>query len=182
MWHFTWVFTVCQSTLFGLQMSREGEISNNVVCATSKGSDRPAHRQRLIRAFAIRLNILWISSYWPNIVFEFLSLKGDCTGSSESIHVKMQYCWKSHVVAKKTEKNTSVSIGQFTLLRLTFCLSGPMCIREWCCFACLVRTKVCIFWFSCVYVCLSWWLLFDCYIFWLYSLVDWVINDCVTIF
>ena len=34
------------------------DISNNVVCATSKGSDQPAHRPRLIRAFASRLNIL----------------------------------------------------------------------------------------------------------------------------
>ena len=34
------------------------EVSNNVVCATSKGSDQPAHTRRLIRAFAARLNIL----------------------------------------------------------------------------------------------------------------------------
>ena len=34
------------------------EISNNVVCATSKGSDQPAHTRSLIRAFAARLNIL----------------------------------------------------------------------------------------------------------------------------
>ena len=34
------------------------EISNNVVCATSKGSDQPAHMRSLIRAFASRLNIL----------------------------------------------------------------------------------------------------------------------------
>ena len=33
-------------------------ISNNVVCATSKGSDQPAHKRSLIRAFASRLNIL----------------------------------------------------------------------------------------------------------------------------
>ena len=33
------------------------EISNNVVCVTSKGSDQPAHTGRLIRAFANRLNI-----------------------------------------------------------------------------------------------------------------------------
>ena len=33
------------------------EISNNVVCATSKGPDQPAHTRRLIRAFASRLNI-----------------------------------------------------------------------------------------------------------------------------
>ena len=31
--------------------------------------------------------------------FEFLSLKGDCTGLSESTLVKMPHCWKSHVVA-----------------------------------------------------------------------------------
>ena len=36
------------------------EISNNVVCATSKGSDQPAHMGNLIRAFARRLNILWL--------------------------------------------------------------------------------------------------------------------------
>ena len=27
---------------------------------------------------------------------EFLSLKGGCRGSSESTHVKMSNCWKSH--------------------------------------------------------------------------------------
>ena len=31
--------------------------------------------------------------------FEFLSLKGGCRGSSESTHVKMPHCWKSHVLA-----------------------------------------------------------------------------------
>ena len=34
------------------------DISNNVVCATSKGSDQPAHTRSLIRAFASRLNNL----------------------------------------------------------------------------------------------------------------------------
>ena len=34
------------------------EISNNVVGATSKASDQPAHMRSLIRAFACRLNIL----------------------------------------------------------------------------------------------------------------------------
>ena len=33
-------------------------LSRNVVCATSKGSDQPAHTRRLIRAFATHLNIL----------------------------------------------------------------------------------------------------------------------------
>ena len=31
---------------------------------------------------------------------EFLSLKGGCRGSSESILVKMSNCWKSHVAAQ----------------------------------------------------------------------------------
>ena len=30
---------------------------------------------------------------------EFLSLKGGCTGSSESTLVKMSPCWKSHALA-----------------------------------------------------------------------------------
>ena len=30
---------------------------------------------------------------------EFLSLKGGCTGLSESAHVKMPHCWKFHVAA-----------------------------------------------------------------------------------
>ena len=31
---------------------------------------------------------------------EFLSLNGGCRGSSESTHVKMPHCWKSHAVAQ----------------------------------------------------------------------------------
>ena len=34
------------------------EISNNVVCATSKASDQPAHTRSLLKAFASRLSIL----------------------------------------------------------------------------------------------------------------------------
>ena len=34
------------------------EISNNVVCATSKASDQPAHTRSLIRAIASCYNIL----------------------------------------------------------------------------------------------------------------------------
>ena len=36
---------------------RQHEISNNVVCATSKGSDQPALTRSLIRAFASHSNI-----------------------------------------------------------------------------------------------------------------------------
>ena len=31
---------------------------------------------------------------------EFLSLTGGCKGSSESNHVKMTHCWKSHATAQ----------------------------------------------------------------------------------
>ena len=31
---------------------------------------------------------------------EFLSLKGGCRGSSESTHVKISHCWKSHALAQ----------------------------------------------------------------------------------
>ena len=31
---------------------------------------------------------------------ELLSLKGGCRGSSESTHVKMSNCWKSHALAQ----------------------------------------------------------------------------------
>ena len=41
--------------------------------------------------------------------FEFLSLKGGCTGSPESIHVKMPHCWKSHVAAQLCEKSLFIT-------------------------------------------------------------------------
>ena len=55
------------------------EISNNVVCATSKGSDQPAQMLSLIRAFASHLNILWLKLLNEHHL-ESLSLKGGCTG------------------------------------------------------------------------------------------------------
>ena len=47
------------------------EISNNVVCATSKASDKPAHTCSLITAFASRLSNLWLFSYWLNTSLSF---------------------------------------------------------------------------------------------------------------
>ena len=47
------------------------DISNNVVCATSKASDQPARKRSLIRAFASRLSILWLLSYWLNTIWSF---------------------------------------------------------------------------------------------------------------
>ena len=70
------------------------EISNNVVCSTSKASYQPAHMRSLIRAFATKIVKLLTEHH-----LKFLSLKGGCTGSSESTHVKMPHCWKSHALA-----------------------------------------------------------------------------------
>ena len=39
---------------------------------------------------------------------DFLSLKGGCRGSSESTHVKMPHCWKSHALAHLFYQNSSV--------------------------------------------------------------------------
>ena len=46
-------------------------------------------------AFEYSMNILLLTKQH----FECLFLKGSCTGSSESTHVKMPHCWKSHARA-----------------------------------------------------------------------------------
>ena len=51
----------------------------------------------LIRAFASRLNILLLLTEHR---LEFLYFKRGCTGSSESILVKMPHCWKSHIAVQ----------------------------------------------------------------------------------
>ena len=43
---------------------------------------------------------------------EFLSLKGGCRGSSESTHVKMSNCWKSHALTHMA----SISINETPLV------------------------------------------------------------------
>ena len=43
------------------------------------------------------------------IHLEFLSLKGGCTGSSESTLVKMPHCWKSHVTAQYYHPDLALS-------------------------------------------------------------------------
>ena len=45
------------------QVEPQHEISNNVICATSKASDQPTHTHSLIRAIASRSNILWMLSF-----------------------------------------------------------------------------------------------------------------------
>ena len=72
-------------------------ISNNVVCATSKGSDQPAHTRSLIRAFANDYSL--IVKPLTEHHLEFLCLKNGCIGLSESARAKMPHCWKSRVMA-----------------------------------------------------------------------------------
>ena len=49
-------------------------------------------------------------------LLEFLSLKGGCTGSSESTLVKMPHCWKSHVMAQiRNNFTTRALIEHMTL-------------------------------------------------------------------
>ena len=62
------------------------EISNNMVCATSKASDQPAHTRSLIRAFASRLSILWLLSYWLNTIWTFYASK-EATKAHPSLHL-----------------------------------------------------------------------------------------------
>ena len=45
-------------SICSLGYEQRHEVSNNEVCATSKGSDKPAHTHSLIRVFASRLHIL----------------------------------------------------------------------------------------------------------------------------
>ena len=65
---------------------------------------------------------------------EFLSLKGGCRGSPESTHVKMQYCWKSHAVARffdMTEschkRDTSLCEHSFVFYDRKCCFGHPCC-------------------------------------------------------
>ena len=46
---------------------------------------------------------------------EFLSLKGGCTGSSESTLVKMPNCWKSHATAQLVTQLSYISISDVNI-------------------------------------------------------------------
>ena len=67
------LFIISSCNFIGMCIEPRHEISNNVVCVTSKASDQPAHTCSLIRAFASRLKILWMFSYWLNINWLFYS-------------------------------------------------------------------------------------------------------------
>ena len=60
-----------QSTDVDKEYEPVHEIPNNMLCATSKASDQPAHMRSLIGAFASRLSSLWLLSYWPTTIWSF---------------------------------------------------------------------------------------------------------------
>ena len=68
---FRFVMRVTSCCLLMPIIEPQHEISNNVVCGSSKASVQPAHMCSLIRAFASRLNIRWVLSYWLNIIWSF---------------------------------------------------------------------------------------------------------------
>ena len=51
--------------------------------------------QSLCKSLEYSMNVQLLAEH----LLEFLSLKGGCTGSSESTLVKMPHFWKSHVTA-----------------------------------------------------------------------------------
>ena len=53
---------------------------------------------------------------------ELLSLKGGCTGSSESARVKMPHCWKSHVTAHMWKAKQYINLPSFI-----HCLTISLC-------------------------------------------------------
>ena len=73
-------------------------ISNNEVCATTKGSGQPAHTRSLIRALASRW-LLHDCRATDEYHLKFLSSTEGHTGPSESTPLKMPHCWKSRVAA-----------------------------------------------------------------------------------
>ena len=68
-------------------------------CATSKGSDQPAHAQSdqsLCSSLEYSMSVKLLTEH----LLEVLSLKVGYKGSFESSLVKMPHCWKSHVMAQ----------------------------------------------------------------------------------
>ena len=57
---------------------------------------------------------------------EFLRLKRGCTGSSESTHVKMPQCWKSHVMAHIIFEMMDEKV--ITILRSKFAHLDQVCL------------------------------------------------------
>ena len=73
------------------------EISNNVLCETSKGSDQ-AYAQS-DQSLCLSLEYSMSVKLLRRTSFRVSKLEMGFTSSSESTLVKMPHCWKSHVTA-----------------------------------------------------------------------------------
>ena len=97
------------------------EISNNVVCATSKASDQPAHTRSLIRAFASRLSIspikhigLLLFTITHQKLSRLCIWSRDIYSSSPIKHI-----WSTSIYNYSPEIVTIVYLEQGYLLKLT---------------------------------------------------------------
>ena len=68
-------------------------------------------------------------------ILEFLCLKGGCTGSSKSTHVKMPHCWKSPVMAQLCESSSRCGFSLLQVidggLRERYCGSDAPSMRTY---------------------------------------------------
>ena len=99
-----------------------------MVCATSEGSDYPAHTRSLIRAFASRLNI----SMNLSLPTDHHSGLAGCIGSSESTHVKMPHFWHARI-QKVCQRGANFDKGFFErgeTIQANTTISGPSSARQ----------------------------------------------------
>ena len=106
-----------------------------MVCATSKGSDQPAHARSMIRAFASRLNMQLTEHH-----LEFLSLK-EAAKARLSLHLSKCHIFGNHL----SRLNNAVLLF---MLRSTHMrrIYTRMYIRIYVNFDIVRDTHVCKFW------------------------------------
>ena len=75
------------------------EISNNVVMFDQQRLRPACAYAQSDQSLCKSLKYTMIVKLLTEQHLEFLSLKGSCTGSSESTLVKIPHCWKSHALA-----------------------------------------------------------------------------------
>ena len=145
-WHWMWLLWVEADTSCisptrmehkcdNLVSMATGFLKNNIWASAWGFQQCGMCDQQSLRAFASRLSILWLLSYWLNTM-----LKGGSTCSSESAHVKMPHCWKSHaathlIIAWKCEiifNNWSVINGKCTLSDCNSILRHNSNLLNWC--------------------------------------------------
>ena len=70
-----------------------------MVCATSKSLRSACAYVQSDQSICLSLDYFMTVRLLTEHHLEIQSLKGGCRGSSESTHVKMPHCWKSHALA-----------------------------------------------------------------------------------